>query len=132
MDKKKEVMKKLLAKKGKGGPGSVDSDSVGQYAIDDPTKAVANMDTGMYHGKGGPGMPLPDPMAPSGMTGLPPMGGGASGSAMGASPMPNLGPSTSQALSPSRFPTLSAPAPHKKGSTKKGILKSKAKAKAGK
>lgn len=51
--KKKEVMKKLL--KGKGGPGAVDSDSAGQYKIDDPTKASANMDSGMPNGQGGPG-----------------------------------------------------------------------------
>lgn len=51
--KKKEIMKKVMANKGKGGPGS---GGVGQYAIDDPTKAEANLDSGMYAGKGGPGM----------------------------------------------------------------------------
>jgi len=58
-NKKKLILKMVIAsKKGKGGPGSVDSDSVGQYAIDDPTKAMANMDSGMprkHDGKGGPG-----------------------------------------------------------------------------
>lgn len=54
-DKKKVIMKILIGKKGKGGPGS---GGVGEYAIDDPTKAMANMDSGMPHkkdGKGGPG-----------------------------------------------------------------------------
>lgn len=59
-NKKGLILKMVIASKGKGGPtpGSVDSDSVGQYAIDDPTKAAANMDSGMpkhHDGKGGPG-----------------------------------------------------------------------------
>lgn len=54
--KKKEVMKKMIAKCGKGGPGS---GGVGKYAIDDPTKAEANMGKGGpgYKGKGGLGLP---------------------------------------------------------------------------
>lgn len=52
--KKKEVMKMLLAKKGKGGPGS---GSVGQYSIDDPTKAAANLDGG---GVDNPTKPTPN------------------------------------------------------------------------
>lgn len=50
--KKKEVMKKILAKKGKGGPGS---GGAGEYAIDDPTKAEANLEGCEYKGQGGPG-----------------------------------------------------------------------------
>ena len=56
-DKKKAIMKKLLASKGKGGPGS---GSAGQYSIDDPTKAAMNLDDG---GVKDPTKPTPNPTA---------------------------------------------------------------------
>ncbi len=61
--KKKEIMKKVLA--GKGGPGVEDKGKKiemapvytddGQYAIDNPKKAMANLEGTKSDGKGGPG-----------------------------------------------------------------------------
>ena len=71
-NKKKEIMKKLISSKGMGGPGS---GGAGQYAIDDPSKAEANMDNGEMKyvkgkkdGMGGPGYA---PQTPFGKAKLP-------------------------------------------------------------
>ncbi len=138
--KKGLIIKMIIADKGKkgmGGPG----DGVNQYAIDDPTKAEANMDSGMPHkhkmdGKGGPGDQVAMNLNLKGPNPSPNIGTPSSSMMNGDVPpspsaVPEIGKSalqsTSKALSPARFSGLSPATkpitPSKQGAMKNAVKK---------